>query len=169
MLSSVARGRGVIASPIGMQSMQNTLFLVLLRPIFKLKAEIAPPSALKMRMWLFWPWTWEEVGRNKSIPTWQKIFFFIFGLQHLISGTKPFQTQVKTFFLFDLHPILSTKPLQFQMWTVSVWFYISETVPSHWKFLATAYLCYHHSRSQDFWLGGGGSKPQVTYKDVMWL
>ena len=39
--SSVARGDGEVRPPIGMQRMQNTLFLLLLRPIFTLKAEIA--------------------------------------------------------------------------------------------------------------------------------
>ena len=46
-LSSVARGGGY-SPPIGMQSMQNTLFFVLLRPIFGLKVKIAPPPTLAL-------------------------------------------------------------------------------------------------------------------------
>ena len=48
--SSVAKWGGGIGLPIGMQSMQNTLFLLLLRPIFALKAKISSPLALAMRM-----------------------------------------------------------------------------------------------------------------------
>ena len=43
VISSVARGGGGYSPPpIGMESMQNTLFLALLRPIFALEAKIAP-------------------------------------------------------------------------------------------------------------------------------
>ena len=47
--SSVAMGGA--APPIGMQSMQNTTFLALLRPIFALKEKIAPPH---------WHWQWKR-------------------------------------------------------------------------------------------------------------
>ena len=36
--------------PIGLKSMQNALFLALLRPIFALKTKIAPPTVLAMRV-----------------------------------------------------------------------------------------------------------------------
>ena len=50
--SSVARGgRGDIAPPIGLKSMQNTLLLALVRPIFALKTKIAS----------HWLWQWELV------------------------------------------------------------------------------------------------------------
>ena len=44
MFSSVARGAGGLEPPIGLKSMQNTTFLVLLGPIFALKMKIAPPQ-----------------------------------------------------------------------------------------------------------------------------
>ena len=48
----VVRGAGgqysLINKLIGMQRMQNTLFLVLLRPIFALKAKIPSASALRI-------------------------------------------------------------------------------------------------------------------------
>ena len=52
-ISSVAGGQGGIAFPIVMQSVQNTLFLVLLRPIFALKAKIVLPLALAIRIGLW--------------------------------------------------------------------------------------------------------------------
>ena len=43
--SSVARGgAGGLEPPIGLKSMQSTLFLARLRPIFALKTKIAPPQ-----------------------------------------------------------------------------------------------------------------------------
>ena len=49
-LCSKARGGGGGSSPpIGLKSMQNSLFLALLRPIFALKTKIAPPTVLTMR------------------------------------------------------------------------------------------------------------------------
>ena len=49
-LSSVARGAGRLESPIGLKKMQNTTFLVLLRPIFAPKIKIAPlPTELTSR------------------------------------------------------------------------------------------------------------------------
>ena len=47
-ISSVARGG--CRPPIGMQSMQKSLFLVLLRPIFARKAKIAPLPQLTLAM-----------------------------------------------------------------------------------------------------------------------
>ena len=47
--SCVAEG-GAGALPIGLKSMQNTLFSALLRPIFALKTKIAPPMVLAMRI-----------------------------------------------------------------------------------------------------------------------
>ena len=44
--SSVARGAGGLEPPIGLKSMQNTTFLVLLRPIFAPKMKIAPPKGI---------------------------------------------------------------------------------------------------------------------------
>ena len=46
--SSVARGGS--SPPIGLKSMQNTLFLALLRPIFALNTKIVPPMILAMRV-----------------------------------------------------------------------------------------------------------------------
>ena len=43
-ISSVARrGAGGLEPPIGLKSMQNRTFLVLLRPIFSQKMKTAPP------------------------------------------------------------------------------------------------------------------------------
>ena len=42
-------GGGARASPIGLKSMQNTTFLVLLKPIFAPKMKIATPMGLASR------------------------------------------------------------------------------------------------------------------------
>ena len=66
--------------PIGIQSMQNTTFLALLRPIFALKAKIAPSPP-------HWFWQKESVYLNLvlkkirlqiSFPAWVKTFFPFF-------------------------------------------------------------------------------------------
>ena len=51
-LRSVAQPEraGGSSTPFGLKSMQNTLFLALLRPIFALKTKIAPPTVLAMRV-----------------------------------------------------------------------------------------------------------------------
>ena len=105
--SSVAIWGGGFGLPIGMQSMQNTLFLLLLRPIFALKAKISPPLALAMRMWLLWLWTWREFGRKTRSQPGRRPFFWSSpnfgqktgphpseGFLHLISGKKTFQFQI---------------------------------------------------------------------------
>ena len=39
--------RNPVGGPIGLKSMQNTTFLVLLRPIFAPKMKIAPPNGVR--------------------------------------------------------------------------------------------------------------------------
>ena len=49
--SSVARGaEGGSSSPTGLKSMQNSVFFALLRVIFALKAKIAPPKVIGVRL-----------------------------------------------------------------------------------------------------------------------
>ena len=61
--------------------MQNTLFLVLLRPIFALKAKIAPPIGIGNKNM---PLDRKRICSQSSIPTRAKTFF---GL-HLILDKK---------------------------------------------------------------------------------
>ena len=79
MSSSVARGGGGAAGgsspPIGLWSMQNRMFFVLLRPIFWKKWKIAPPirkqpslKRLNLRNWT----------KNQSRFRWKPFFFFFF-------------------------------------------------------------------------------------------
>ena len=50
--SSVAGGGGRDSPPIGLKSMQNSTFFVVLRPIFAPKVETALPTGLGSRRWL---------------------------------------------------------------------------------------------------------------------
>ena len=79
----------MLQPPIGMQSVQNTTFLALLRPIFALKAKIAHQKN--------WHWQkesvyfhsrFEENSISKIVPNLGEDLFFWFGLR-LVSGTKP--------------------------------------------------------------------------------
>ena len=107
--SSVARrGRGgggeAIALPIDIQSMQNTSFLALLRPTFALRTIIVPNLALSIRSAYFNP-GFEENLVTKVDPSLDEDLFF------------------------NLQLILGSKPVLFQVKTVSVWFYTSYTAP----------------------------------------
>ena len=90
-ISSVTRGEeggGTRASLIGLKSMQNSTFLVLLRPIFAPKIKTAPPKGIcEPKLWrtcrcldqssgVFWFWSSPKVGEDLS-----------FG-DHLISARK---------------------------------------------------------------------------------
>ena len=110
-LSSVARGGGgaggARASPIGLWSMQNRMFFVLLRPIFWEKWKIGPPirkqpplKRLNLRSWTknqsryrWRPFFWRppKFGREKPLnfgfrpknhfQFWWRPFFFFFFLE----------------------------------------------------------------------------------------
>ena len=94
--SSVARGAGrVRAPPIGLWSMQNRTFLVLLRPIFGEKLKTAPPTG----NWVPKLWStcrdsvWKSVGvsdfgRKSSLNIGEDLFFFFFFGDHLFLGGK---------------------------------------------------------------------------------
>ena len=86
MANSVARwGRGGLEPPppIGLWSMQNRMFFVLLRPIFCEKWQIAPPyeNSPPSNVWIC------EFGRKISLNFGEDLFFFFFG-DHLILGGK---------------------------------------------------------------------------------
>ena len=76
--SSVAGGGGGSSPPIGLWSMQNRMFLVLLRPIFCEKLKTAPLKRLNLLNWT----------KNQSQFWWRPFFFFFFLLDHLILGGK---------------------------------------------------------------------------------
>ena len=83
--SSVARVGGIRVPPIGLWSMQNRMFFVLLRPIFCEKWKIAPPHT-KIAL----PQTSEFAKLDeKSVSITVKTFFFFFFFgDHLILGGK---------------------------------------------------------------------------------
>ena len=90
--SSVARGKGggAWAPPIGLKSMQNTLFLALLRPIFALKTKIANPNGV-------WHETWSRTWYDMNQKNWVKTFLaktFFSGV-HLNLGFKTDSIWVK--------------------------------------------------------------------------
>ena len=71
-----SQGAGAIVLPIGLKSMQNNTFLVLLRPIFAPKMKTAPPTGLGSRsceglalIWTkkveFFFWSAPKVGQEK--------------------------------------------------------------------------------------------------------
>ena len=112
-LSSVARGGagGGSSSPIGLWSMQNRTFLVLLRPIFCEKLKIAPPphrktAPLQRLNFRFWPKNQFQFRRRPFFlffleTTWfwaEKTFEF------WISAEKSVSISAKTFFFFFLRP-----------------------------------------------------------------
>ena len=94
-ISSVARGGGGGSSPpIGLWSMQNRTFLVLLRPIFGEKLKTVPPKG----NWVPKLWStcrnsaWKSVkisdlNRKNSLNFGEDLFFFYFG-NHLFLGWK---------------------------------------------------------------------------------
>ena len=103
-LSSVARGGGgAQAPPIGLWSMQNRTFLVLLRPIFCEKLKIAPLKRVNFRIW----------PKNLSKFRWRPFFFFWrppqFGRKTLNFGFRP--KILFFFFFFGDHLILGGKNL----------------------------------------------------------
>ena len=65
-------GRGGSSPPIGLCSMQNRTFLVVLRPIFCEKLKIAPPVEKQPSPQTFGFPIWAE----KSVPISVKTFFF---------------------------------------------------------------------------------------------
>ena len=84
-VSSVARGGGgARAPPIGLWSMQNRTFLVLLRPIFCEKLKTAPPKE-NSTPWNVWI---SDFGRKISLNFGEDLFFFFFFGDHLILGGK---------------------------------------------------------------------------------
>ena len=111
------RGGGARAPPIGLWSMQNRPFLVLLRPIFCEKIENSPPIGkqppLKRLNFRIWP-------KNQSQFRWRPFFFG----DHLILGGKnvwisDFGRKISPnfgedlFFFFGDHLILGEKNFEF--------------------------------------------------------
>ena len=78
--SSVARGGWAMAPPIGLKSIQNSTFLVLLRPIFAPKMKTAlPPKDLLLfgpEKWSFFFWSSPKVGQEKAVNFGEHLFFF---------------------------------------------------------------------------------------------
>ena len=103
------------AFPIGLKSMQNSTFLVLLRPIFAPKIKTAPPTEFGSKSWEGFPVIWTrivvffgsgahpksvktfflfwrspDVGRQNSLNCGEDLFFFLWrGGEHLILTEKP--------------------------------------------------------------------------------
>ena len=84
------RGRGLYSPPIGQQSMQNTMFLALLRPIFVLKSKIAPSHWHSKVEIVYFDSELEVIWvTKKRFSAWMKTFFFL--VSTLIWAEKPSQ------------------------------------------------------------------------------
>ena len=117
VLSSVARGGGARAPPIGLWSMRNRMLFVLLRPIFCEKWKIAPPfeNSPPSNVWIC------EIGRNSSHNFGENLFFFFFwrspsfGRKKALNfGFRPknhSECWRRPFFFFGDHLILGGKKL----------------------------------------------------------
>ena len=93
------RSRGGLEPPIGMKSMQNLTFLVLLRPIFAQKMKTAPPEGI-----------WCRSCKGFVVIRPEEPFEFP------ISAEKSVSISVKTFF-FWRSPVFGRKiRLNFQFW-----------------------------------------------------
>ena len=122
--SSVARGGagGARAPPIGLWSMQNRMFFVLLRPIFWEKEKIAPPirkqpplRRLNLRNWT------KNQSRYRCRPFFFLFFFFFWRSPDFFGRKKPLnfgfrpknhsQFWWRPFFFFGDHLILGGKNL----------------------------------------------------------
>ena len=119
---SIARGEGggAQASPIGLKNMQNSTFLVLLRPIFAPKMKTSPPKRFGSRscegLAVVWTRIVEFFGSGahpKSVKTYfleitrfrpEKTFEF------LILAIKTLWISVKTFFFCFCLEITSIRP-----------------------------------------------------------
>ena len=131
-INSVARGRGRGCNPlprsIGMQSMQNTTFLALSKTIFALKTKIAssPIGSGNENVSTLTP-DLKRIRSQKSIPGRVKTFsFYCWSSPYFARKTGPNPNED----LFIGLQLSDAKPFQFQLKTVLVWFYTSETDPS---------------------------------------
>ena len=111
--SSVARvgGRGARSPSIGLKSMQNSTFLVLLRPIFAPKMKTAPPKGIwEPKLWrtcrcldqnsgFFWFWSSPKVGED----------LFFYGDHPISARKKPFEFRWRPFFFVGDHLHLAGK------------------------------------------------------------
>ena len=102
------------APSISLKTMQNTTFLVLLRPIFSPKMKIAPPMGLAIRRC-------EGLKLvRKTDWIWVKTFLVFFG-DHPILARKTAEIPVKTFFLFGDHLSLNKKTTQTDQRSSKIW------------------------------------------------
>ena len=76
--SSVAIWGGGFGLPIGMQSMQNTLFLLLFETNFCTKSENIPPIGISNENVTTLTLDLKRILSQNSIPTWTKTFFLVF-------------------------------------------------------------------------------------------
>ena len=129
--SAASGGREGGLAPIGLKSMQNTTFLVLLRPIFAPKMKTATPMGLGSRSCEGLPVIWTrnvEFFFSGSHPKlvkktdWisVKTFFLFFFGDHLISAGKTVSILVKTFFFW--------RSPDFDRKTASIWFKTDENL-----------------------------------------
>ena len=125
--SSVAIWGGGFGLPIRMQSMQNTLFLLLFETNFCTRSENIPPIGISNKIVTTLTLDLKRIRSQNSIPTWTKTFFWSSpnsgqksgpnpseGFLHLISGKKRSNSKYKLF-KFGFTPL---------------------NTPSHCKFLA---------------------------------
>ena len=115
--SSVARGGGwavafgvVIYSSIGLKSIQNSTFLVLVRPIFAPKMKTAPPQRdwgaevvknlllFGPEKWSFCFWSLPKVGLEKGLIIGEDLFLEITQFR----PEKPFEFWCRSFFFFEI-------------------------------------------------------------------
>ena len=93
-------GGGARAYPIGLKSMQNSTFFVLLRPIFAPKLKIAPPTGFGSRscegLAVIWTRIVEFFGSGAQ-PKSVKTFFFLFEITWCWPE-KPFEFRWRPFF-----------------------------------------------------------------------
>ena len=120
--SGVAMWGGGIGLPIGMQSMQNTLFLLLFDTNFCTKSENIPLIGISNENVTTLTLDLKRIRSQNSIPTWTKTFFWFSpnfgqktgpnpseGFLHLISGKKCSNSKYKLF-KFGFTP-LNTPPI----------------------------------------------------------
>ena len=133
--SSVARGEAVgLDPPIDLKTMQNSTFLVLLRPIFAPKIKTAPPKGFGSRSCEKLAVVWTRIvdffgsrAHPKSVKTFFLDHLISAGktLEFLISAGKTLWISVKTFsfsfFFFWNHLILTEKPPQSNVRLMKIW------------------------------------------------
>ena len=124
--SSVARGgeEGGATAPLnGLKSMQNSMFLVLLRPIFAPKMKTAPTNGIwELKLWR----TWRYLDQNSggflfwSSPKIREDLFFFFFWRSPNFGRKDRLNFGEDLFFWD-YLILTEKPPQTNSWLMKIW------------------------------------------------